>query len=721
MKEGFNEVIDKITMKPKAYAESQVKKGAALKAKADAQAYQAGKALGQAKIGKAAESGFSSLGTKLAGHIVTGWGKVLQGVFNDPEWYSYHGWSTNVAFNASRPFDPINLKHVQGRLGATPASGVTHVIQQNLVFTDVKDSEAFKLATIEAFREIRLDLKSNLLYTQQQYDSYVAWVLAIAVKAYAIERTLGLVNKTRPDIPEFQKAIGSVTANYSEFGKVAPVPIAMISDENYAKSLADYKKLESIVRMIQIPEKLNQFAKWWVGGLFIDQSAPNPQIYANMLRSCPIYSSTTNGELIQIGSFDILNGQVSDLVSECTDLLTVFGVLNADITKTGRYGSISIEDVTDNYLPKIYTDYEFFSVLVNSYMNPSTDETMTANINQEYVRVDFLNELSNQNTVGVCNALAPWADVVVPLRIVSQAAYFTGDASQRSTRNVNTIYSLAPDPNWTNGYAYIHSSTDMFIQVTGNMDVVQHIATTASASTFYKTYTPSAKYLGTPVITPLSMELGTVRAFSEVFDRMGLGYGHIIGSYSDNGTKKYVLIGIQDNKAYYFYGATDSKLSSAQGRVEVEGAEVTEGVNSQGYAYYSIIVRNGSFTTIPAEAFPAFLGIFTVGSELTANYLSTLSVTYTAADINDCSVELIDTLTLASFCEQVDYHIPMYVRQRWIIREVSTNSRLQVWGLYHLLKECYIPAILSKADVKAVLYWMYLGLFSMDKTRVPKQ
>jgi hypothetical protein len=713
VKEGFNQSVGKILEKPRAYTQKQIAQGAKMKTDAEKYSYESGKAFGKGNISKGIDQGFKSLGKHIRGWFTSGWGKVLKGVFNDPEWYKYHGWETKLAFNTRRPMDPVSLKAIAGQLPTAPLNGVTHVIHQNLVYSEVKDTEAFKLATIEAFRSIRLDLKSNLLYTQEQYDNYVAWVLAIAVKAYAIERTLGMVNKTRPDIPEFQDAIGTVTGNYSEFGKLSPVPIAMISSEQYATSLAEYKKLQSVIQMVQIPEKLNQFAKWWVGGLFIDQAAPNPQIYVNMLRKAPIYSTTDDGDLVLKSDWDIATGSVSEVVSECIQLLTRFGVLNADIEKTHRYGRISLEDI-EQYEPHIYVDYEFFSVLINSYQQSSDTLNMKEVINPEYLRVDFMNELSEANTVGVCNALAPWSGTEVPLRIVSQAAYFTADASMRSTRNVND--SVVLQDTVTGANAYVMSSAPMFIQVIGCMDIYNRFGYAQETDVISSVFTPSVKFGGQSSMTPTTMTLTTNTSWVYAGLLSSVAIGKIIGSYKDNQTTKFVLLGIDANNdvAKYYYGCTSQNLSTAAGSVEIQGATVTRTTDHRGNAIYKITVANGSSTTIPDVAYTDFLKVFTVGSDIFVDWLSSLSCTYVANSDKTLSYEIFDSLTLATFVEQVDYHLPMYVRQFWRFTDVTTGQKMVVNGLYHLLKECYIPTIVSKADVKSVLYWMYLGLFSIE-------
>jgi hypothetical protein len=711
LKEGFNEKLDKVLAKPRKYAEQQVNKGQSQKAKAVKASYDAGKAFGSGKVSKGIEKGFQSLGNHIASWVTSGWGKILTGVFNDPDWYKYHGWATQVAFNTSRPMDPVSLKSIAGALPTAPLNGVTHVIQQNLVFENTMDTEAFKLATVEAFREIRLDLRSNLLYTQEQYDSYVAWVLAIAVKAYAIERTLGMVNKTRPDIPEFNEAMGSVTANYVEFGKVTPASIAMISDDNYANSLSEYRKLQSVVRMIQIPEKLNQFAKWWVSGLFIDQTAPNPQIYVNMLRSCPIYRVTSENTLLQVGDFDIQTGTVSEVVSECLALLESFGILNADIAKTGRYGTLALEDI-DGYVPHIFCDYEFFSVLINSYQSKASD--LVAQINKEYIRVDFLNELSNANTVGVCNALAPWADVPVPLRIVSQAAYFTADASQRSTRNASGIADLETGK-LTERVAYVLASAPMFIQITGDMHIINSFVESSDEETIISTYTPSIKFSGGSV-SPTSATILTAPWTIEFPERsVTEGIGRIIASYQADGVTKYLLVGVGDGVAKFYYGALSNRVVSAAGSFEIQGAKVVSTVDSKGYAIRRVYVSGSSTSTIPSAAYDDMLAVFTVGSTISVSWLSALTISYVVNDLTTVAYTMFDALTLATFCEQVDYHLPIYARVSQQLRNESEDTTLIVYGLPHLLKECYIPTILNKADVSSVLYWMYLGLFSIDR------
>jgi len=714
VKDGFNQAVDKVLAKPRKYADQQLAKGSKLKTDATKDSYESGKAFGQGKVGKGIDKGFSSLGKHIGGWFTAGWGKILKGVFNDPEWYKYHGWETKLAFNSGRPMDPVSLKTIAGEVATCPLNGVTHVIQQNVVYSEVKDTEAFKLATIEAFRSIRLDLKSNLLYTQEQYDNYVAWVLSIAVKAYSIERTLGMVNKTRPDIPEFQDAIGSVTGNYTEFGKLTPVPIAMISSAQYATSLAEYKKLQSVIAMVQIPEKLNQFAKWWVSGLFIDQTAPNPQIYVNMLRDAPVYSSDDQGNLIRKDTWDIATSSVSEVVSECLELLTKFGVLNADIEKTRRYGKISLESV-EQYEPHVYVDYEFFSVLLNSYQQDADSTIMTNVLNPEYIRVDFLSELSDANTVGVCNALAPWSGTQVPLRIVSQAAYFTGDSSMRSARNV-TDSAVLTEAN-TARNAYVMSSEPMFIQIIGCMEIDAKFQYAQDADVISKMFTPSVKYSGVTPITPTAMSFTTTaqrKVWTESFSTQGLMAGKIIGTYEKNGTTKHVLLGVQGDTAKIYYGATSTLVASADGSITFNGATVHTSVNSQGYSITIVTVPDGKTTVIPAEAYDDFLALFTLGSTITANWVAGLSCSYVVSSDLTMEYEVFDTLTLATFMEQVDYHLPVYVRQFWRFEDVTNSKKFSVAGLYHLLKECYIPTVVSKADVKSVLYWMYLGLFSID-------
>lgn len=630
-------------------------------------------------------------------------GKLLKGtfkgIFNHPDWYKYKGTLSIPAHNILRPFGQTSLRPVQkkdwyvSRTNKVVGSGagVTHVCQIAVKFNDMRDDDSFKLAMIEAFRSIRLDLKSNLPYKQSAYDNYVTMACSIYVKAKAIEKMLGWYNYTRADIPEFSRATQYIPENYLEQGVVTPKAINMLVGDNYARTLNDFKKLKSIINNIAIPRKLAEYLSWWVGSMFIDQAAPNPQIYTTILRSAPKYQATDVDNPLTIEySWDMSNGGVDEVIEEAMNLLNVYGVLNADIIKTGRYGVMDVV-LPENYNNIFLNDAEFFSILINSYTKQAGKSPESFIFKDDYIRVDALEDVNDVNLVGMSNALAKWAGVNTLCSIESQACYLQVDSTDDlPCGGATPIISGG-------GYSIIctNESDGAFIQITPELQSTEDVKVTTSAIT-----------------ATMDVDAGIRASSAVIAAASGITFKISAGSHTiDRRSNSCVLVGWFNGSDYIYIGVkrggtnliihnytTDTTLATLtySGTISWVGSTVT--------------FTTGTATV--AATYAAMAGDTAIWNDFGASNAS-MVVSYATTATASSVVSLTNDAVFSWFTELVDYHMPIIKRRviRVFHNDTKISDNLEV---PQLLKECYKPMIFNLADISVVLYWMYLGLFSMD-------
>lgn len=656
-----------------------------------------------------------STAANVAGAVISGI-KIIKGLFNDPKWYAYRGQMSKLAANKIRPFDSVNAKDIgQAGVPKTPGMGVTHVIYNNVLFQDaVFSSEAFELATAEAFRIIRENLRSNLPYDLTHFRNFVASVLTLTAAAKSVERTLGWYSAVRSDIPELHDAITHAPINYLEKGKVTPSEITIMSETGYPEAINAYGILRDYLRQISVPKKFVEYISWWVGSVFIDQAQPNPQMYINLLRDVPLYTLDNSGKRVTVTHFDVVTSSVQELIDEAKSILHDFGVVNADLIKSGLYGMIDIADMA-TYQPVAIDDAEFFNVLINTYTQKRSDGPTNNMMSLEYARIDMLPQLDEETGIGAALALTWWSDIAVPFAIKSQAAYFTNDSACFTQRNGSGSVSLNTSSSIALGVT--GTASNIFLQHTGISAETTEFDIITTSQAHVAGVTPTTKFLSLAGITPTLVTIYGMRTGSITLGTRN-PYGTNLASYLDaNGVRKYFNVRFTDNSKTFMYDcssdiAMDGTTVVFTGESSISTRQTT---NSQGYSVYEMYWNNGfTISTTDAAAAMMIARCMTVGSDVKrVDFFGTVNVQYTAS-ANTLNYSITSPNFDATFCEQVDYHIPVISRTMIVVKDAIANKQVSFSQLTQLMKECYIPLSLSYDNVKYTIYHMLLGLFSVD-------
>lgn len=641
--------------------------------------------------------------------------KVIKGLFNDPKWYEYHGEKANLIANDQRPFDSKNTTAI-GEVDRpkTPGIGVTHVIYNNVVFQpEVFSSDAFYLATSEAFRIIREQLRSNLPYDLQHFRNFVAATITLAAAVKSIERILGWYTAARTDIPELHDALTHAPVNYTEKGNLACVDINMVSEDHYADTVNKYEMLLNYVRQLSIPKKYMDYISWWVGSTFIDQSQPNPQLYVNILRDIPLYSLDSDGNLVSLARFDAVTSDIDIVLSQARMILDTFGVVNADVYKSGLYGHIAMDGL-DKYEQIAYDDKEFFNVLINTYQKSRHDPLSETLFNSEYIRVDILDGLSQPYAVGANLAATWWSGVAVPFAIRSQAAYVTAGANFVSARSITgkTTSMLDKDIN-----RYVQTSTGaFFIQHNGVSEEIEEIKLISTSTDVTAVLSPSNKLDNISNIAVVNSSImGERRGTIQRPAREAIPY--TLAAYDDEGGQtKFFNVLFTDVEGKFYTNcsspySTDGRLVNFTGTLP----QYRKSVNDQGYAVYEMYWVNGlTLETNQEKVKDDLLRVFTIGSVIyDTTVLATGMFSYSSGN-EKISYSLPSTDLDAVFSSLVDYHIPILCKHDIRIINTTQGKTIRFWGLPGLIKECYVPVVLSYDTVKFSIYQMLLGLFSID-------
>lgn len=664
-------------------------------------------------VGKSLQYGKRELGRIMS---------TIKGFFNNPDWYKYHGQLAELPYNEIRPFDTKNTRTIQstGHFNA-PGPGVTHYIVNNIVWGDVFDTEAFDLATAEIFRSMREALRSNLNYTITQFRNFVKATISLIAVSKSFEKLLGWYKVVRQDIPELHDALLSLPANYKENGIVHPVEIPCLSDTFYSQTLNAYKVLQGYCKQIAVPKKMVEYISWWVGSTFIDQSQPNPQLYSNILRKCPMYTIDANGDLLQMSDFDITSTVITYAIEQAKLILNNCGIINADLIKTGAYTMLDLVN-PDDYNPVAIDDPEFFNVLINSYNVNAGHQTIGGTnllrelYQDDFIRVDMLPQLDRAHSLGAAFAAAYAFGLAVPFRVYSQAAYIntdsgfkvpTGQSGKGSANQNNTIN------------VYSISGTDNFyIQHTGSEVRVNNITTTNATAPVQLKLSYNQKYeqgATPPVIT--NMSLTTARSWSlhkSIRDPSPVCIGYVPGVANS-------YLNLQFNgSSYSFYCGCSSKYNADGTQVVASMSNwvTAQTIDAEGYAIYELKVTNGSTSGISDTTLrSAILQLLTVGSNiLQPSILETCLIT-TSVSTYGLAYDFSNSNLAGLFCELVDYHIPVITYDRTdytLYVDSSTHYTTKFGNTVKLLKECYVPVSISSDNIKYCVYSMLLGLFSMS-------
>lgn len=647
---------------------------------------------------------------------------VTKGIFNSPDWWKYQGTLSIPAYNANRPYDPNNTNSLLGEGKIEPNVGVGHIIKVNTKYNDsFIQSDEFILAANEAFKNIRLVLRSNLPYDFTEYCNYLRVVLALMVKCKSVERLLGWYTITRADIPELHDAITSVAGNINEMGRINPSIISMIDGDNYAKTLNLYKQLQATCRLINIPKKFAEFISWIFGSTFTDQRAVNPQIYINELRSCPVYTGSTPSRAESIMDWDISTGSIQDLIDEAISIISNFGLINADAEKIpDMYGKIELMNVNyGEYKEEYLIDDEYFSILINNYTLDRNSGKMKSLMNPEYVRVDVFESLKESNLVGVVNALGQWAGKTLPVTFVSQSLYLThtpgnnlrsSGTFQFNSKSISMLSSaytgkgyfiqFNSDVNFSDVYS-LNDTESPDIVVTSNNKL--RFSVQASKLVF----NVNNKFYANYSSTDLEFDI-TLLSFSPF---------EIPAEYDGQRS-----VAIHATKSAFGGPITAAELDLIQydrsgnvkSRTKLGDLTITNDTEPLTWTFNA----SGNVVVTEANAIAAILPLLFINVSLwydsaVNGQLGLTSVVLTPSTAK-AQATIANDMLLQQFIQLVDMHFPLVVSKNVTINTSSDKFTIQ-YGGQNLIKEVYVPLTFNYDDVGYVMYWMYLGLFSISK------
>lgn len=664
---------------------------------------------------------------KNTGNVLKG---TLKGIFNHPEWYKVGGYLNIPALNTYRPFDPVGVKSIS-EVGS--ALGVCHYVVVNAKWNSPVNLNAFKLASIEAFKQIRTELKSNLPYAQEDYDKYIDGVITYALLCKNIEKVLGWYDFMRADIPELNTAFKKIPSNFGEFGKVTASDIAMYSDISRSRDV--YRKLQIMISQLSIPAKYLEFINWLAGSVFIDQAAPNAQVYNVMYRSIPRYGFTFDTSsktyiMEQIGEYDIATLDIEDVVSDIEKFLTSYGIMNADISKTGRYVPLSLASVEPGaYVTNFLNDPEFFCMIINSYTCSKSDLALIGQ-NSEYLRIDLLQDIKPENTVGVMNGLGSMSIVLgsSPVTILSQAAYFSTDSDisfpRGGTYNGTSNMSVKYDEK---GLFYQYATlVDSNVEVKTDT-VTRAVSVTATQSAKLSTAMPTTGVADSAVVRSHPTESISWYSTFDFLSETSATYYEITGVWK-NGDRHGLEIKVSWSnntmsltsvkRAFY---AASTKSWTASTPVPTTDWTIT-------YSKFTQCVTvtcppNSVVISVESGAIPHALNDAFVSGQTLAltpkgeRFYSQLSATYTVPESTAMSYcESINKDGLSLFLTSVDYHIPVIEKSQVKVKAYVAgveDSEMTLSRTPVLHKFTFIPAVVSMQEIENTLYWMFLGLYSM--------
>ena len=700
----------------------------------------AGKGIGMMPGAKPKAVGMAA---SAVGKVIKYTGDVVQKIANsnDANWYAYEGMLAKLATNELRPFNPEDLIN-SGAVNKQNAYalGVPHVITTNMKeYDDFFKSEAFNLVTNQMYADIRMTLRSNLAYTVDDLRDYLRSVISLAPVVAQVAKYFRMYDVTRPDMPELQTAFRVLPSSDKEYGLVRPTDIEFLSDEKYPNSINAAEKLIVILKQLPVPLAWAEYVNWLFGTVFTDQHAPNAQLYHNVLRVAYIYGANNT----IVSSFDLANLTIEDIYRVAESIFTQYGTVIADVkkhlTKSSAYYK-TLDAIFDfNGSQVISEDYEYFNYVINGY---TTDDNGISALTlfgtgNAYARIDTLSQLSDKESAGATLAIAKGAGATVPFAITSQNAFYRVGMGTDIPNNLVLDWNPGPSNKSLNAHAYgTADARDCYYQFCSNMNVVNKIEIRSEASSINLSTTPTQKLAFNHTYTFTGFTLTTARRWNLT---VKVPYGSTKNTaYSINDVN---AIGYNDQEVFFMRVTLDDSLSEPQtlqliardlssntekviasqpltssfpGLSFTKSTEISAGRPVALVFQFAFSAQSGmSFSSVDGATATKIAELFTVGSNIyQTNPFAQLSLSATTTS-DSWNIFATSSGNMARLVEDIDYHIPVRLTSGFtVIRYGAELNMAGITELPLLLKETYVPQIVSIENVRSVTYWMMVGLLS---------
>lgn len=676
-------------------------------------------------VGKSLKEGKYDKSLSGVGHVIKAGVNVLKGIFNDPSWRNAYGFDPLLVINKHRPMSPRALS---GFTKNQLALGVGHVVDVNFEWPDWSKDEAFILATNEAFREIRLDLKSNLNYTIGKYRCYLLNTIAILIMSKQIERSLGWTKFVEPSIPKVQE-IFKYKIPYTATGGISDLEeIKYLSDAQFARSLTRQKVLMTVLSQIQVPDRLQRFVGWIAGSMFFDQSQPNMQIYRTWINSIPIYSVNAADEVVLDTRIQSSEYDIDMVIRFANNLMTEFGIMNADIKKTGSYVDL-VHILYEQYQPKALCDYEFFNMLINSWTGDAKADALF----NGFFRLDILPNVNDNEAPGLTYGLGAVLTnlLATPIKTLNQGLILDYDATGYWPQGVNISQSVANKTitSTDNIWKFPDAQGNGLAAIVVTSRVVRRVSVSTKATSTGTEYNNVTVTPG--VVLQSATAASALQSVTINFDKDStVSFTLNVG---EEASDKYVPIiqsrgvgslGVELTQVSETIVA-DLVIYTPAGKSRVSsltyGTDYTVAVspynNVPGKVTFDLKWVRSTSLVITSYTNTNIMELFTTGNvQWLINGYITFALRSTSA--SGVTIVMDKGHVLEYFTENVDYHIPIMFNEQYTIshRSGDTNTNtVNITTPLQIMKECYIPVMYNTTEADTLSYQIYASLLRIVK------
>lgn len=367
----------------------------------------------------------SAIGTGLgaAATTVSHLVKAITGT-NSKAWYTLYQEIT-PAENTNRPMDPI----FNTAITQNPTLGnMARMFNFDVEWVGLTQSKVFQTMISNSYQLIRIKLKSNLPYPEEDLGAFLTNAIALAVAAKQLERDIHWLQYYDETLPDFQKLFKRRSASPGDYGKVRLIEADALQNENYASAIATYEQLEGSIRTaIKMPRSLAEFVSHYFGSVFVDSmDNKNDQYIIMNMHKMDWYnvSKSSDGKLsYTLGTIDVSNITADMLDDLCVQLAKQFGMILSDLTNSEQYVNLLLDKYSDYTYYKVY-DASLFQAIQNAY----TDDGAVQDTN--YVRLDKRTDVEDDLTGYLfLGAINPEQAQYPGLTMLSMLAIYANDAS----------------------------------------------------------------------------------------------------------------------------------------------------------------------------------------------------------------------------------------------------------------------------------------------------
>lgn len=656
--------------------------------------------------------------------------KGIKHVVNDKDWYLRKGTITPAA-NISRPMNPTsNIDIVQNpTMGSVP-----RIVDVMLTWPNYADSDAFKMATLEAYKNIRIKLQSNLPYSQKKLEAYFINAVTTAIAIQSRSRDMTWINQTVSDFPEFSSVLLTRVDNLQGYGVVEATLDPEYTPENLPTTIAQYDKLAAILPSgVKLPKQLLKWIAHYAYSLFVD--APDgfaTQFFRTVWLNLPVAHYDQDTDTYTVSATNISNWTINDLIQWVVEFATDNGKIIADAEKHAYFDSLYVTPFNKLQAAPVY-DASFEQAMMNAYTSKSgvTDDG--------YVRFDYIDGDTDMFTTFLFNgALKTSAQtgatpaIVVGAMVIKMAndakLQWPGSMFQDGVNNVSLDFK----------YVGIIFCTDVTVTANTNVSTStvgvipsQGTATSDYSSVAINTVTSEGynllnfrngvvyKATNANTLAYLPMFLVAVDGQNTI---TGLEYtlkfntdktawsitniAYVAWNYGDNG--------YADSQLWYAASRPSYVRATVGGGVETAlqpSPAVDRNNNLTGLYIHTLDTAGAYFQQVGSIASESKYMLTTFSQLGNVVSFQRVSVSLAAAAVTTSTVLGYSGL-VPWVVDVVDHHLPIVLNSN--IRVKVNSSGMQVIPVgKQLIKEEYIPFFYNTQDLEPVWFRMFYSLFSI--------